>query len=604
MIGHSTAGADVATPWHRDVVRRGVPVVALVITALAALADPAGWISLALLAGAACVFLLWALLPALPTLALTAGVLVLVMVAQLSGHLEPGMFLVSLLAGVVARWERSWWLVGIACVAAIASPAVLAALQPADARLAWTLWMIGVAFPAVIGLAVRRQEHLRAQLEAARRELDRRGVLEERRRIARDMHDLVGHGLGAVLVQLTSARHVLRRDPDAADEALASAEDVGRRSMAELRRTVGLLRSTNDAPAADSLPELADLAELVDATRRDGMTVEYHLAGDPRTVDAAVALALYRIAQESLLNAARLRTARPHHGHRRDHRQPRSARGGQRRSGRLARRGRPHPLRAARHAREGRGSGRGTTRGTDAAGLAGMRQRAHVGAPMNASAIRLALVDDQMIVRAGLARILGPEDGFDVIAECADGEQALDAAVQHRLDLLLMDVRMPRMDGVEATRRLRETADPPPVLVLTTFDEDEVLWGAIEAGANGFVLKDTGAAELIAAARAVAGGGAWFDPAVAERVLNAYRDAVAPARREARLLESLTDREHDVLRLLARGATNAEIAVEIHVSEATVKTHVGAIFSRLGVRDRAAAIVYAFDHGVVDPGTR
>jgi DNA-binding NarL/FixJ family response regulator len=213
--------------------------------------------------------------------------------------------------------------------------------------------------------------------------------------------------------------------------------------------------------------------------------------------------------------------------------------------------------------------------------------------------IRVGLVDDQAIVRAGVARILSPEDGFEVVAECADGAEAVDRLPGLPLDVVLMDIRMPRMDGIEATRSLGGAV---PVLVLTTFGEDEVLWGALEAGAAGFVLKDSSAEDLIAAARAVAGGGAWFDQAVAPRVLAQYRRLVAPAAREVARIDDLTDREHDVLRLMARGATNAEIAGELFVAEATVKTHVGSIFMKLGVRDRPAAIVFAYDHGVVTPG--
>jgi DNA-binding NarL/FixJ family response regulator len=213
--------------------------------------------------------------------------------------------------------------------------------------------------------------------------------------------------------------------------------------------------------------------------------------------------------------------------------------------------------------------------------------------------IRVGLVDDQAIVRAGVARILSPEDGFEVVAECADGLEAVDRLPGLSLDVVLMDIRMPRMDGIEATRSLGGAV---PVLVLTTFGEDEVLWGALEAGAAGFVLKDSSAEDLIAAARAVAGGGAWFDQAVAPRVLAQYRRLVAPAAREVARIDDLTDREHDVLRLMARGSTNAEIAGELFVAEATVKTHVGSIFMKLGVRDRPAAIVFAYDHGVVTPG--
>jgi DNA-binding NarL/FixJ family response regulator len=216
--------------------------------------------------------------------------------------------------------------------------------------------------------------------------------------------------------------------------------------------------------------------------------------------------------------------------------------------------------------------------------------------------IRAAIVDDQAIVRAGLARILSPADGFEVVAECADGRQAVEQLPALGPDVVLMDVRMPALDGIAATTQLRALEEPLHVLVLTTFGEDEVLWGAIEAGAAGFVLKDSSAEELITAVRVVAGGGAWFDPAVAPRVLDRYRQVVAPAARDAARLELLTDREHDVLRLMARGATNAEIADALHVAEATVKTHVGSIFGKLGVRDRASAIVFAYDHGVVTPG--
>jgi DNA-binding NarL/FixJ family response regulator len=216
--------------------------------------------------------------------------------------------------------------------------------------------------------------------------------------------------------------------------------------------------------------------------------------------------------------------------------------------------------------------------------------------------IRVAIVDDQALVRAGLARILSPADGFEVVAECGDGRQAVEQLPAVRPDVVLMDVRMPALDGIAATAQLRRLDDPLAVLVLTTFGEDEVLWGAIEAGAAGFVLKDSTAEDLIAAVRAVAGGAAWFDPAVAPRLLERYRRVVAPAARDAARLDLLTDREHDVLRLMARGATNAEIGATLFVAEATVKTHVGSIFGKLGVRDRAAAIVFAYDHGVVTPG--
>lgn len=216
--------------------------------------------------------------------------------------------------------------------------------------------------------------------------------------------------------------------------------------------------------------------------------------------------------------------------------------------------------------------------------------------------IRVVIVDDQGVVRAGVARILGANDGFDVVAECEDGDEVVEAVRSHQPDLVLMDLRMRRVNGVEATRALRSEPDPPPVLVLTTFDDDEALWGALDAGAAGFALKDSSADDLIAAARAVAGGAAWLDPKVSPRVLEYVRSAVSPRRAQAARVEELTDREHDVLVLMARGRTNAEIADQLYISAATVKTHVGNVFAKLGARDRAAAIVFAYDHGVVEAG--
>ncbi len=216
--------------------------------------------------------------------------------------------------------------------------------------------------------------------------------------------------------------------------------------------------------------------------------------------------------------------------------------------------------------------------------------------------IRVLIVDDQEIVRAGVSRILSPADGFDVVGECFDGDEVIEAVEESDPDLVLMDVRMHRTDGVTATRELRSrNPDGPPVLILTTFDDDGALWSGLEAGAAGYVLKDTPAEDLIAAARAVAGGGAWLDSKVTPRILGALRRAGGRETERPVTIEELTGREHDVLRLMARGATNKEIAVELIVSEATVKSHVGAIFAKLAARDRAAAIVFAYDHGIVAP---
>ncbi len=229
---------------------------------------------------------------------------------------------------------------------------------------------------------------------------------------------------------------------------------------------------------------------------------------------------------------------------------------------------------------------------------------------MTGELIRVLLVDDQDLVRSGLRRILRRKDGFDIVAECADGDEVPAAVAGHRPDVVVMDLRMKRVSGMEATRRLTASpargpydarlGAPPPVLVLTTFSDDDLLSEALRAGASGFVLKDSPAEELIRAVRLVAAGEAVLDPAVTGRVLQTYRAVPAPV--AAPLPDChLTARETDVLALVGRGLSNDEIAAELVISIVTVKSHIGSIFAKLGVRDRAAAIVYAFDHALVQP---
>ncbi len=213
--------------------------------------------------------------------------------------------------------------------------------------------------------------------------------------------------------------------------------------------------------------------------------------------------------------------------------------------------------------------------------------------------IRLLLVDDQELVRAGLRGILREQFGFEVVGECANGSSVPQSVAALHPDVVLMDVRMPVVDGVEATRQLTARDGSPPVLVLTTFDDDEILAAALRAGAAGFVLKDVPAEDLQRAVRAVAAGGAWLDPSVTGRVLAVYRGTAPAPRGDDPALASLTAREREVLALIGRGLSNPEIAAELVVGEGTVKTHVNHIFAKLGLRDRAAAVVFAFDHGLV-----
>jgi DNA-binding NarL/FixJ family response regulator len=215
------------------------------------------------------------------------------------------------------------------------------------------------------------------------------------------------------------------------------------------------------------------------------------------------------------------------------------------------------------------------------------------------------LVDDQELVRAGLRGILRARFGFEIVAECGEGSEALDALRQSRPDVVLMDVRMPIVDGVAATKQLRTEEPMTPVLALTTFDDDEALAGMLRAGAAGFVLKGVPADELQRAVRVVAEGGAWLDPGVTRRVLDVYRGAptknATPDRGAA--LARLTDREREVLTLIGEGHTNAEIASELFVGEGTVKTHINHLFSKLDLRDRAAAVIFAYENDLVGDGS-
>jgi DNA-binding NarL/FixJ family response regulator len=212
--------------------------------------------------------------------------------------------------------------------------------------------------------------------------------------------------------------------------------------------------------------------------------------------------------------------------------------------------------------------------------------------------IRVLLVDDQPLVRAGLRLILEPETDMTIVGECEDGDEVVGTVASRQPDIVVMDVRMRRMDGAEATRRLRAVGDSPPVLVLTTFDDDRTVAAALGAGAAGFILKDAPGEEIVQATRAVAGGGSWLDPQVVGQVLETYRRTAGRQGGSAAKADLLTVRERDVLREVGQGQTNAEVAAALFISEATVKTHLGNVLAKLDLRDRAAAIVYAHTHGL------
>jgi DNA-binding NarL/FixJ family response regulator len=219
--------------------------------------------------------------------------------------------------------------------------------------------------------------------------------------------------------------------------------------------------------------------------------------------------------------------------------------------------------------------------------------------------IRVLLADDQALVRGGFRAILGAERDIEVVAEASDGAEALELAARHRVDVALMDIRMPRLDGIEATRRLLAEARSPPtrVLVLTTFDLDDYVYEALRAGASGFLLKEVLPEQLAPAVRIVAAGEALLAPSITRRLIERFAQGPVPGRQPGTSLEELTPRELEVLRLLARGMSNAEIAQQLIVGEATVKTHVAHVLAKLNLRDRIHAVVFAYESGLVQPGS-
>jgi len=218
--------------------------------------------------------------------------------------------------------------------------------------------------------------------------------------------------------------------------------------------------------------------------------------------------------------------------------------------------------------------------------------------------IRTLVVDDQALVRGGFRLILEAQDDIEVVGEATDGRDALRQAAELRPDVVLMDVRMPELDGIEATRRLLARDERPRVLILTTFDVDDYVYEAMKAGASGFLLKDVRPEQLADAVRVVAGGEALLAPAITRRLIERFVRRPPPGEQTPAALAELTEREIEVLRLVARGASNGEIASTLIVSQATVKTHVTHILGKLGLRDRIQAVVLAYESGLVQPGER
>jgi DNA-binding NarL/FixJ family response regulator/signal transduction histidine kinase len=491
-----------------------------------------------------------------------------------------------------------------------------------------TAWFLGDLQKRRLAYTARL-EALNAQLAGEQERRARWAVAEERGRIARELHDVVAHSVSVMVVQAGAARRSVAANPAQATAALTQIESTGRQALAEMRRLLGLLRDRRGGrEALTPQPSLAHLDSLVLAAREAGLAVELTVEGEPRPLPAGIDLSAYRIVQEALTNSLK------HAGARQRRRAGLLRRGGAGGAGlgRRPRGGSPPGRRAGGGSARGRRAGGGRARH----GLAGGRRRArahrHAGAgrPVRRRAggraaarrrlpgrrpppaggrrpavTRVLIADDQPLMRTGFRMILDAEPDIEVVGEAADGEEAVRLAGHVRADVVLMDVRMPRVDGIEATRRLAgaQAQDPVRVLILTTFDLDEYVLAALRAGASGFLLKDAPPEDLVEAIRVVAAGDALLAPSVTRRLLDRFAANLPdPAAVRPAALDSLTAREVEVLGLVARGMSNAEIAEHLVVSETTVKTHVGRVLAKLDLRDRVQAVVLAYETGIVRPG--
>ena len=465
---------------------------------------------------------------------------------------------------------------------------------PVDFAVAW-----------VAGLAVRTRaeqaevaESHATQAEQERDAATRVAVAEERARIARELHDIVAHAVSVMVLQVGAVRHQL---PDAMAEdrdALMAVEQAGRGALTEMRRLLSVMRRDGDGVELAPQPGLDGLDSLIKEIGRAGLPVELHLDGERFPLPPGIDLSAYRIVQEGLTNA--LKHARASHAE-------------------VTVRYAPDEVGIEVHddgtgATPSDGHGHGLigirervklyggemTAGTD------KRRRVHAQHPppthlRPAMTIRVLIADDQSMVRAGFRMLLAGEQDMEVVAEASNGLEAVAMAARFDPTVILMDIRMPELDGLQATRRILAADNTARILILTTFGLDEYIYEALSAGASGFVLKDDPPEQLIEAVRTVAAGDALLSPAITKRVINQFTRI--PRHEPPKELDELTAREQDILRLIARGLSNAEIGAELYISETTVKTHVSHILQKLGLRDRVQVVVLAYQTGLVPGAT-
>ena len=467
---------------------------------------------------------------------------------------------------------------------------------PVDFAVAW-----------VAGLAVRSRaeqaevaESHATQAEQERDAATRVAVAEERARIARELHDIVAHAVSVMVLQVGAVRHQL---PDAMAEdrdALRSVEQAGRGALAEMRRLLSVMRRDGDGVELAPQPGLDGLDSLIKEIGRAGLPVELHLEGERFPLPPGIDLSAYRIVQEGLTNA--LKHARASHAEVTVRYAPDEVGIEVRDDGTGATPSdgtRPRP-RTDRHPRARQTLRRRDDRRHD------KRRRVHAQHPppthpRPAMTIRVLIADDQSMVRAGFRMLLAGEQDMEVVAEASNGLEAVAMAARFDPTVILMDIRMPELDGLQATRRIIATDNTARILILTTFGLDEYVYEALSAGASGFVLKDDPPEQLIEAVRTVAAGDALLSPAILKRVINQFTRI--PRHEPPKELDELTAREQDILRLIARGLSNAEIGAELYISETTVKTHVTHILQKLGLRDRVQVVVLAYQTGLVPGAT-
>lgn len=476
---------------------------------------------------------------------------------------------------------------------------------------------------------VRREQWARERAE--RRAAEKRRTDEERLRIARELHDVLAHSISVINVQAGVGLALLDSDPEQARTALTTIKAASKEALGEVRQVLDTLRAPGAAPRAPA-PGLARLSELVEQASAAGLTVGTTTEGARRELPPGADLAAFRILQEALTNVVRHSESRTAHitltyaperlALRIDDEGPAShGEAGGSGNGLVGMRERAAALGGTIDAGPRPGGGfrveafiplsmRPTVGHAILVAVAvavtgtvvrtGRRSRRRTeGVPV----IRVLLADDQSLVRAGFRALLGAQPDIEVAGEAADGAQALQLVRELRPDIVLMDIRMPVLDGLAATRKITDDQDLDgvKVVMLTTFELDEYVFEAIRSGASGFLVKDTEPEELLRAVRAVVDGDALLSPGVTRRLIAEF---AARSKEPAALsdLGGLTDREREVMALVGIGLSNDEIARRLVVSPLTAKTHVSRAMVKLGARDRAQLVVLAYESGLVRPG--